>query len=371
METLQAGPICQHPTIRRKGVTRSGVQKYQCQNPACPHPYFRAERYTSPYASKADYMAHYRQRQHLQQLGPLTAPFPYPGGKSAVAAVIWQALGTVRNYIEPFGGSLAVLLARPHPLHAETVGDLDGHIINLWRALKADHTAVAHHAEALVSDIDLRARHDVLCHERDALTAQLRADPEFSDARLAGYWLYCRSAWAGSGGFGRNAGQDPTPLLTHTGNGIYAIGRRGKLLQICASLKERLHWVRAICGDWQDLLTPARLFGVGHPVGVFLDPPYGHERQAQPFYAAAAAPCAPAVRAWAVAHGEDTRLRIALCGLEGEHAMPASWTAYHWQARGGLANTKHHGRGSGETRQEVVWFSPHCLQPMQQLALPV
>jgi len=45
---------------------------------------------------------------------PLKAPFPWFGGKSRAAALVWERFGNVRNYVEPFAGSLAVLLARPH-----------------------------------------------------------------------------------------------------------------------------------------------------------------------------------------------------------------------------------------------------------------
>ena len=44
----------------------------------------------------------------------LTAPFPYFGGKAKVADIVWQALGDVNAYIEPFFGSGAVLLNRPN-----------------------------------------------------------------------------------------------------------------------------------------------------------------------------------------------------------------------------------------------------------------
>jgi DNA adenine methylase len=43
----------------------------------------------------------------------LKAPFPYFGGKSRVAAEVWRRFGDVPNYVEPFFGSGAVLLARP------------------------------------------------------------------------------------------------------------------------------------------------------------------------------------------------------------------------------------------------------------------
>lgn len=38
----------------------------------------------------------------------LKAPFPWFGGKSRVAPLIWARFGEVRNYVEPFAGSLAV-----------------------------------------------------------------------------------------------------------------------------------------------------------------------------------------------------------------------------------------------------------------------
>jgi len=44
----------------------------------------------------------------------LRAPFPWFGGKSRCAGVVWSMLGDVPNYVEPFAGSLAVLLGRPH-----------------------------------------------------------------------------------------------------------------------------------------------------------------------------------------------------------------------------------------------------------------
>lgn len=55
----------------------------------------------------------------------LKAPFPWFGGKSMVADIVWQRFGHVPNYIEPFFGSGAVLLGRPHSPGIETVNDLD------------------------------------------------------------------------------------------------------------------------------------------------------------------------------------------------------------------------------------------------------
>lgn len=64
-------------------------------------------------------------------MSALAAPFPWFGGKRKVAPEVWAALGDPDNYVEPFAGSLAVLLNRP-PFgpdgmrRKETVNDADG-----------------------------------------------------------------------------------------------------------------------------------------------------------------------------------------------------------------------------------------------------
>lgn len=88
-------------------------------------------------------------------------PFPWFGGKRRVAPRVWEALGDVANYIEPFAGSLAVLLNRPtrHTGYVETVNDMDAYICNFWRAVQHDPSSVARYADNPVSECDLEARH--------------------------------------------------------------------------------------------------------------------------------------------------------------------------------------------------------------------
>lgn len=40
----------------------------------------------------------------------LKSPFPWFGGKSRAASIVWARLGNVDNYVEPFAGSLAIPL---------------------------------------------------------------------------------------------------------------------------------------------------------------------------------------------------------------------------------------------------------------------
>jgi site-specific DNA-adenine methylase len=135
----------------------------------------------------------------------MKAPFVWFGGKRRVAPNVWAALGDVDNYVEPFAGSLAVLLERPHNLadgtrRAETVNDADHYLANFWRALASDPETVAAFADWPVNEDDLFARHLWLVNEgRETLAAGLECDPMFYDAKIAGWWVWGVNAWIGGG----------------------------------------------------------------------------------------------------------------------------------------------------------------------------
>lgn len=62
-------------------------------------------------------------------------PITYLGGKLSIADQIVDLLPPHEHYVEPFAGSLAVLLAKP-PSRVETVNDLDGDLMNFWRVMR-------------------------------------------------------------------------------------------------------------------------------------------------------------------------------------------------------------------------------------------
>lgn len=86
-------------------------------------------------------------------------PFPWFGGKSKVAHLVWERFGDVPNYVEPFFGSGAVMFLRPHEPNTETVNDADCYLANFWRATKENPSEVAKHADNPVNEADLLARH--------------------------------------------------------------------------------------------------------------------------------------------------------------------------------------------------------------------
>jgi hypothetical protein len=129
----------------------------------------------------------------------LRAPFPWFGGKSRVAHLVWERFGQVRNYVEPFFGSGAILLARPGDAGIETVNDADAYLSNFWRAVTADPDEVARHADWPVNEADLHARHRWLVETAAERIERCKTEPEYFDAKVAGWWVWGQCLWIGSG----------------------------------------------------------------------------------------------------------------------------------------------------------------------------
>ena len=294
----------------------------------------------------------------------LKAPFPYFGGKSKIAPAVWERFGVVQNYVEPFFGSGAVLLARPHRPRIETVNDLDGFLVNFWRAVQHDPDAVAHWADWPVSEIDLHARHGWLINRRARLAWSLE-DPEFYDPKIAGWWVWGMSCWIGSGwcsGRGpwmhdgahlRDSRQRP-----HLGDAGQGVNHKRPLAEYLQSLSDRLRRVRICCGSWDRVCGPSVTTKHG-VTGVFLDPPYAFAERAAGLYAQDNDVSAD-VRQWAIEHGDDPLLRIALCGYQEEHEMPDSWSCVAWKPPVGF-DGQNRDRDNKNRGRERIWFSPHCL----------
>jgi len=160
----------------------------------------------------------------------LRAPFPWFGGKALAAPMIWRAFGNVPNYVEPFFGSGATLLARPHAPKVETVNDKDGFIANFWRAIKHDPEAVAHYCDEPVNEADLHAKHKWLVVKGAPLLERLIDDPEWFDPKIAGWWCWGVCTWIGNGWCHKDERvqkQKRRPELNAAnGRGVNALGKK-------------------------------------------------------------------------------------------------------------------------------------------------
>ena len=318
----------------------------------------------------------------------LRAPFPYFGGKSRVAHLIWDALGDVEHYVEPFFGSGAVLLARPHPARCETVNDADGLLANFWRAVSADPDAVAHHAAHPVNEADLHARHLWLVNAKGDIAERLMADPDWHDAKAAGWWVWGINCWIGGGfcsgdgpwvnvdgiftkrgtgqGVNRKRPHLSTPghgvnrQLPHIGNTGRGVNRQQFLTEWFCGLRDRLHDTRVACGDWSRVCGPSVLRSAGGVTGVFLDPPYDLTMRSAVY--ANESGCAADVLRWCAANGANQDLRIVLAGYDGEHndLEALGWRVHAWSTAGGYGGGRG-GRGEENATRERLWFSPHCI----------
>lgn len=358
------------------------------------------------------------------------APFPWFGGKSKAAPLVWQLLGDVDHYVEPFFGSGAVLLNRPHlanrPYHSETVNDLDGFVVNFWRAAQFDPISTAVAASWPVTEADKSARQIALLRWRDAGAGErLAGDAMWYDPVMAGWWAWAVSvqigafvsngAWTADPSTGvihkqGRATREPgvkrgRPHLANNGQGGHRPGTREpgvldpppqpdglhrlddlemlgaayhdlpmpELIRWFRHLAARLRHVRVVNGDWKRVCTngalrtlPVRQGGV---CGVFLDPPYSASADRYDgLYAADSLRVADEVREWCLRHTDTPWLRVVLAGFDGEHddLETAGWTVYEWFAdgflTGGMGNVS--SDGGHQQHRERFWASPSCAPPL-------
>ncbi len=325
----------------------------------------------------------------------LKIPYIWFGGKRTVASKVWEALGDVDNYIEPFFGGGAVYLLRPHEPKMETINDMDAFVSNFWRSVQADPEQLAELMNYPVNEVDLEARHIWLCTQpdKDEFIQRMKREPEYYDVKKAAWWCWGLNMWIGSGG-GWCAGEyysenqktnvhKKRPHLGHAGHGVHKItlsdthkdigkheARGNNLRAWMFALRDRLRDTRVCCGDWSRVCTDGAM-SHGKTVGVFLDPPYSDEaNRTEEIYTVDSLTVAHEVREWCKKYGGEERYRIALCGYDTEHAEleEIGWRVYEWKTQGGYANfAKENEQGKINKGRETIWFSPYCLADKQRV----
>ena len=321
----------------------------------------------------------------------IKVPFPYFGGKSSIADIVWSVLGQPKHYIEPFFGSGAVLLARPNykPGMIESVNDKDGFIANVWRSLQFSPDETAKWCDWPVNHADLIARKAALIKNENRLLENLCTDDKWHDPVMAGYWIWAASSWIGSGmtrpgqiphisdsGMGVHAtGQ--IPHISHGGKGVHATGKRPhishggvgvqepyntNLYAWFRQLSERLRYVRVVCGDWTRVCGGEWQDKIGD-CGMFFDPPYGDTDRDTAIYHHDSTDISAEVEKWVLERGAKQSYRIVVAGYDSEYKslVANGWTTQAWSAQGGYAIIgAGKSRGSVNRHREVLFFSPHC-----------
>ena len=162
-----------------------------------------------------------------------------------------------------------------------------------------------------------------------------------------------------------NNGRGVNRQLVHLGDNGRGDEPQARLSDWFGALAERLRFVRVCSGDWSRVCGPSVTFKHGL-TGVFLDPPYADTAErAKNLYRKDCLNVAHDVRAWAIENGDNPQMRIALCGYEGEHVMPDSWTVIEWSAGAGFGGQAKERTENG--KRERIWFSPHCLKLQAEL----
>lgn len=302
-------------------------------------------------------------------------PFPWFGGKSRIAQELWGKLGNdVVNFVDPFTGSAAFLMYAPKYVKTKTINDMDGYIVNFWRAVAYDPAAVAKWADWPVVEADLFARQVWLLQQKPDLMDKLYADPDWYDAKIAGWWVWgaCGTiAGTWCSGDGAWWVQDGKPVkkkemeesgigvnrgIPHLGNAGQGINRQNVLLEeYITSLSEKLRYTRITCGDWTRVLGPSVTTKHG-VTAVILDPPYGEGDMDYNAGGNDTGNIASDVWKWAIENGNDPLLRIAVCGYADGREVPQGWAEMKWKARKGYQ------KDTTNSHRETIWLSPHCVK---------
>jgi len=299
----------------------------------------------------------------------LKACFPYFGGKTLIADKVWSYLGDVKQYIEPFFGSGAVLLKRPPTQIAqiyEIVNDKDGFVANVWRSIEFSPDETAKWCDWPINHADLCARRKTLISNETRLIDSLQNDDMWHDPKMAGYWIWAASCWIGTGLTRPNA----IPHLTRS-NGIHSqipyLDSRRKILEPSTNvydwintLSARLRNVKVVCGDWSRVCG-GNWQAYNKPVGMFFDPPYMTAGRDEKIYHHDSMTVGGEVEKWCLDRGDNPDYRIVIAGYDDEYStlLANGWSVYAWSASGGYSNNN--SRGNINRHRERLFVSPYCI----------
>jgi len=304
----------------------------------------------------------------------LVPPFTWFGGKRWITRFVWQQFGAdIENYIEPFAGGLAVLLARPvtdmnvFKRCAEMFNDKNSFLLNFWRTVQYGNIKkLVRYADFPSYEEEQLARRRFLMNRLTGLDENISRDHNFFDVEIAGLWLYVTRNWIGGGA--DDPAQSPDNKMPRKKISGWQGGSAEKHL---ACLQKRLKNATGFRGDWQRVVKSKTQTTSFKNTGVFLDPPY---RGTEEYYAGTGegrlperSSIADEVDNWALSKQRDhKKFRIAVCGYQhnfkNEEYKAAGWHLQQWEARIGMGSIKKD-QFSREDKIEIIAFSPGCLFP--------
>lgn len=329
-------------------------------------------------------------------LNKIKPPFIYFGGKYKSADVIWEVLGDVAIYYEPFMGSAAVHIARPseHKNSRAVVNDLNAYVCNFYRALEAEPEAVAAACSHPRHEIEMHAWHKwLVCSDGSReIMDKIKEDPRYYNVEMAGKWVYGINMWIGnewcvpvirgtehSDAACRNLKPASSSRGVHRAeyvdanrrnqkpvarsNGVHrdehvdaTLGPPDALVNYLRKIGARFKGnTRILCGDWSRVFTKSEHDSCNGVKGVFFDPPYdGHEN----FYSKKTDKnVVNKVRTWCKKFGARDDFRIAISGYNTDHdeLLEHGWFKKSIGKQCGM-------KKDSNKKIEYIWCSPLCVK---------
>ncbi len=258
-------------------------------------------------------------------------PITWHGSKATLARRILQHFPAHQTYVEPFGGSGALLLAKPRA-PVEVYNDLSGNLVNLFRVLR-DPSEFSRLRDAAGWTLYSRAEFNLSKEPHD--------DPV---ERARRFLVRCRQSRGG-------LGEQWSYCVSDSALGVSSAARKWLAgLERLPLVHQRLQGVQIEAADWRDVMrcydSLETLF--------YLDPPY-----------------VPQTRVGGKYQHElelDDHLRIVehllrnvqgmtiLSGYAHEAYAPleaAGWTRHDYSVKANSSATR-------AARTESLWLSPNC-----------
>lgn len=178
-------------------------------------------------------------------------PLTYYGGKLQLADRIVSLLPAHQHYVEPYCGSLAVLLAKPES-KMETANDLDGELVTFWRVLRDQPAELARAA---------------------ALTPHSRAEHQMSYETVGDEMETARRVWVRLTQ-GRSGSMRRTGWRHYVDPAGSSISMPGYLEAYVARILDAAERLRGVSLEARPALDLIDRYGRHRDVLLYVDPPY-------------------------------------------------------------------------------------------------